>query len=143
LLASFVLARVVLYGQSCHHEIINQHQHKEDIMSTSTSQPAIVATRSINNVTDFSIVGDTLLIPNLMTSNLDAYRWNAPGNVPMYFIFADNDVHILTLEESEDVFSKVRTHNEEKDVTIVTEEETQRFSDEAERHLILQRIEQV
>lgn len=76
---------------------------------------------------DFSIIDQTLVI-NAQTRNLEAFRWNAPNKVPVYFVFAGNLVHIITLDDQEEPFQEVWSHNQSASVRPITDEEIEQYS---------------
>ncbi len=84
---------------------------------------------------EFKIVGETLYIHNVESTDLDAYRWYAPGKVPVSFVFVANVVHIITLEDDELEFTQVCTVNQTVDVTTVSDEEVVMYAEEADRVL--------
>mgnify|MGYP000960451390 CR=1 FL=1 len=75
---------------------------------------------------DFSIIDQTLVI-NAQTQNLEAFRWNAPNKVPVYFVFAGNLVHIITLDDQEEPFQKVCSLTQTVPVRLVTDEEVEQY----------------
>ena len=82
-----------------------------------------------------------VLIVDIESTDLDAYRWNAPGKVPVFFIFISNEVHIITLDDDEKPFTTVKTNNQEKKVKIVTDEEVVMYAEEADRVLALKKTD--
>jgi hypothetical protein len=100
---------------------------KEDLMT-----PTLTAPLPASPVLDCAILGDKLHISNLETNNLDVYRWDAPGKVPVFFVFAGYDVHIITLDDDEKPFDRVSSINQEVGVQIVTDEDIAMYSELAE-----------
>ena len=81
---------------------------------------------------EFKIVGETLHIHNVESTDLDAYRWYAPGKVPVSFVFVANQVHIITLDDDEQEFTQVCTANQTVDVATVTDEECVLYAEMAD-----------
>ncbi len=79
----------------------------------------------LENINKFELSGNILLV-NDETESLDAYRWNAPYNQPVFFVFSSSScLHIITLDEAEAPFDRVISRNEEKVVRLITNEEVQ------------------
>ncbi len=89
---------------------------------------------------EFKIVGETLHIHNVESTDLDAYRWYAPGKVAVSFVFLADVVHIITLDDDEQEFSQVCTANQSVDVTTVTDEECVLYAEMAELALTQQQM---
>lgn len=101
-------------------------------MKTATTPPATVSAFSPTINQEFIIKGNSLHIPNLETKDLYAYRWDAPGSVPVFFIFAENDVHIITLDSGETAFNWVYSKNQDIAVIPVSDEEIVMFAEQTE-----------
>ncbi|MCE1226270.1 MAG: hypothetical protein LWW87_07270 [Geobacteraceae bacterium] len=77
--------------------------------------------------TQFFIENQTLHLDEF-TTDLEAFRWNAPNDVPVFFVFAGNDVHIITLDEQEKPFEEVCSNNQIKPVRLITDEEAEQYT---------------
>lgn len=82
------------------------------------------------DITDASIL-DGVLHLDRETSILEAYRWDAPGGVPVFFVFADTDFHVVTLDEHEKPFRMVRTKSQERRVAVLTDDEIAMYCEDA------------
>lgn len=80
---------------------------------------------------NFTIV-DNQLVVEADANDLDAFRWNAPGDVPVFFIFIGPNVHIITLEADDQPFSTVVCNTMSCPVREVTEEELEKYKGNAE-----------
>ncbi len=69
------------------------------------------------------IEGDTLVMADVESEDLDAYCVKWADNYPVYFIFIAEIAHVITLEEGEKLFVRVETRNEKIDVRFLDEEE--------------------
>jgi hypothetical protein len=77
--------------------------------------------------TQFLIENQTLHLDQF-TTDLEAYRWNAPNDLPVFFVFVGNDVHIITLDEQEESFEEVCSNNQIKAVRLITDEEVEQYA---------------
>jgi hypothetical protein len=68
------------------------------------------------------------LVVDLETSGLDAYRWDAPENIPVIFLFVAENVHVITLDEGERPPSEVRSHNEICQVKMMSDEDVAKYA---------------
>jgi hypothetical protein len=57
------------------------------------------------------------------TKSLNAYLWEMNEVGPVYFIFADNDLHIITLEEDETPFNQVQSTTQRSRVQTLSTKE--------------------
>jgi hypothetical protein len=104
-------------------------------MKPTTTVSPLAAALTATVKPEFKIVGETLYIHNVVSTDLDAYRWYAPGQIPVSFVFVANEVHIITLDDDEQEFTQVCSLNQTVDVTTVTDEEVVMYAEEADRVL--------
>jgi len=73
-------------------------------------------------------IKDSELFVDMDSRDLDAYVWHAPGDVQVYFVFIEQEVHIITLDDGELPFKQVRTRNEKITVMPVGDEEVTQYA---------------
>lgn len=83
---------------------------------------------------DFTINGNELFV-NTDSSDLDAYMWQKPDNSAVFFVFIENYLHIVTLEDGEAPFTHVRTRSESVTVMPVNDQEIAEYAAQADRIL--------
>lgn len=66
----------------------------------------------------FKLNDQTLQIDQT-TCHLNAFRWDSPHQGTLYLVFAGDDLHIITLEETEPHFTQVASHNETQPVRLI------------------------
>ncbi len=76
--------------------------------------------------TNFSM-NDQSLFLDVQTTDLEAYRWNTSDQVPVFFVFVDEKVHIITLDDQEEPFQKVCSLTQTVPVRLVTDEEVEQY----------------
>jgi len=75
----------------------------------------------------FALTGNALFI-DTDSSELDAYLYNSELTGRMYFVFFGEEVHLITLDDGDAPFDRVRSRNEEVMVMPVSDEDVQQFA---------------
>lgn len=88
---------------------------------------ALLSAATSSDQSAFSIKDNELFVDK-ESNDLDAYMWRSPSNKPVYFVFIENDVHIIHLDEGELPFDHVRTRTEKIAVMPINDEEVLQYS---------------
>ena len=76
----------------------------------------------------FSHNGSSLQL-DAPTNDLNAYCWTAPGDVPVFFVFAEDNVHIITLDDGEQPLEQVCSRTQTVAFQPVSDEEVLRYAE--------------